>query len=669
MSTTLDRTSRIGEDRVSTPEQGRSAPWPFLDRVSGVLVAVAGFVLYGRTAAPSVATIFDDSLEFQVVLPSLGIAHPSGYPFYTLLGKLFTEVLPFRDPAGRANLLSATAAALAVGMLFVVARKIAGSRLAAVIAAAALALSPAWWSQATIAEVYALHGLLVTLFIYLLLRWEESSLASRNLRGAYAPGPGIFQPSPARRPDVWLAVAALVFGLGLAHHRMIALLLPAALVFVIWTEPALIRQPRRWLAPCLCGLAPLLLYFYLPVRGQVITSLDSTYQPTLKGTLDWVLARGYSVFLTGNPFGVARGLTDYLALLLDQMGALLLLAALLGVVGAWRYSARRATFLGLATLAQLLFAVSYKVQDVAVFFLPAFIFMALWAAWGLAPRFDAVARQAAHAASPLRLPAWLRPIYMAAWLLPVAFIVLFEPVRDAIRSFPQQDRSRSWQVYDYGRDAVTSIAAGGRVVGLLGETTLIRYFRDVLGQRADAEVVAADAETARLAAVEAALAAGRPVYLTRDLPGAAARYSLDSAGPLIAVSAKAEPGRGSGGEPFGAGVTLVSSRVEVRRTCGGPSVRTTVTWMASVPIREELKVSARLLDGAGEVVAALDTVPVHYAYPTTAWVPGEPVDDVYDLPLPEGSDPGAYSLLLILYRAADGSEIGRTPPVPVTIAE
>ena len=36
------------------------------------IFALGSLVLYGMTAAPSVATVFDDSLEFQVVL--LGIA-------------------------------------------------------------------------------------------------------------------------------------------------------------------------------------------------------------------------------------------------------------------------------------------------------------------------------------------------------------------------------------------------------------------------------------------------------------------------------------------------------------------------------------------------------------------------------------------------------------------
>ena len=266
--------------------------------VIALIIGLAGFALYAATAAPSVATLFDDSLEFQVVLPTLGIAHPSGYPLYTLLGKLFTLLLPFRDPAGRVNLLSALCAGAALAVLYLLAQKVAGNRAAAATATTLFALSPAWWSQATIAEVYALHGLFVILFLYLLLRWEEARSQGTGGRGQ---GSGIRSQESGVRDrlpassfqlpassDRWLAAAAFVFGLGIAHHRMIALMLPAALVFIFWTDPGLIRQPRRWVAPLLCAFIPLLLYLYLPMRGKTVTSLDGTFVPTLTGTMDWI---------------------------------------------------------------------------------------------------------------------------------------------------------------------------------------------------------------------------------------------------------------------------------------------------------------------------------------------------------------------------------------------
>ena len=654
------------------------------DYVIALMIGLTGFVFYAATAAPSVATLFDDSLEFQVVLPTLGIAHPSGYPLYTLLGKLFTLLLPFRDPAGRVNLLSALCAGAALGVLYLLAQKVAGNRAAAATATALFALSPAWWSQATIAEVYALHGLFVVLFLYLLLRWEEARSQETGVRGQGSgdrgQGSGIRSQESGVRDrlpassfqlpvssDRWLAAAALVFGLGLTHHRMIALMLPAALVFIFWTDPRLIRQPRRWVAPLLCAGIPLLLYLYLPMRGKTVTSLDGTFVPTLAGTLDWITARGYSIFLTGNPFGVERNASSIIALFLDQLGVLTMAAAVLGLVTAWKFSRRRYVFLLLATISQVAFASAYKVQDVEVFFLPAFMLTAVWAAWGLAPQFDGLALRGMNAARRLRPSPWLRSLIVAGWVVSLAVVMLFEPVRNTVAAFPEQNRRTNWGVYDLGADMIASVAPGGQVIGLLGETTLVRYFRDVLGQRPDVEVVAADAEPARYAAVDAALAAGKPVYLTRPLAGASDRYSLDAAGPLIAVAAKATPKSVPTGQPVGADVVLVEARTEVRHPHAGPVVRLALTWAAAQPISEELKVSARLVDAAGNVLVADDRVPVNFTYPTTAWVPGERIVDVYDLPLPSGAPGGDFNPLLILYRAADGSEVGRVQLPPVTV--
>jgi hypothetical protein len=87
--------------------------------------------------------------------------------------------------------------------------------------------------------------------------------------------------------------------------------------------------------------------------------------------------------------------------------------------------------------------------------------------------------------------------------------------------------------------------------------------------------------------------------------------------------------------------------------------RFALKWTAAAPVGEELKISARLLDAAGAVVASEDAAPVRFTYPTTAWVPGEIVEDALDVRLPPGAPSGPYTPLVILYRAADGSEVGR----------
>jgi hypothetical protein len=75
-----------------------------------------------------------------------------------------------------------------------------------------------------------------------------------------------------------------------------------------------------------------------------------------------------------------------------------------------------------------------------------------------------------------------------------------------------------------------------------------------------------------------------------------------------------------------------------------------------------------LLNSAGEPVAVQDAVPVHFAYPTTAWRPGEIVSDVYDLALPTDISPGQYTPLLIWYDPAqNAAEVGRVELGSITI--
>ena len=443
-------------------------------------------------------------------------------------------------------------------------------------------------------------------------------------------------------------------------------MLPAALVFIFWTDPALIHQPRRWVVPLLCAFTPLLLYLYLPIRGRMVTSLDGTFVPTLAGTLDWITARGYSIFLTGNPFGVERDASSIIALFLDQLGVLTMAAAVDGVSHGVEIQPAALCFSVAGHDQPGGFCLRVQGAGCRGIFPPR-----LYAdrrvgrlGAGAAVRRSGAARD--ERGAPAASDPWLRSLIVFGWVVSLAVVMLFEPVRNTLAAFPEQNRRTSWGVYDLGADMVASVAPGGRVIGLLGETTLVRYFRDVLGQRPN---VRSSPPMPRLPASRPGRGTcrGKPVYLTRDLPGAAGRYSLDAAGPLIAVAPKATPGPVPNGQPVGAGVLLADARTEVRHPHAGPVVRLALTWAAAEPIVEELKVSARLVDAAGQVVAQDDRVPVNFTYPTTAWVPGERIVDVYDLPLLAGIPGGVFSPLLILYRAADGSEVGRVQLPSVTV--
>ena len=72
-------------------------------------------ILFLATCSPTVN--FTDSGELATVAWVGGIAHPPGYPLYTLLSILFIHI-PLGNPAWRLNVLSTLTAALAVGLFY-----------------------------------------------------------------------------------------------------------------------------------------------------------------------------------------------------------------------------------------------------------------------------------------------------------------------------------------------------------------------------------------------------------------------------------------------------------------------------------------------------------------------------------------------------------------------
>src|SRR4051794_17062430 len=93
--------------------------------VAALVTALSG-VLYFCTAARDIVT--GDTPELITVAATLGVAHPPGYPLFTLLGHLFS-LLPIGPIPFRVNSLSVVCDALAVGVVFLIAFRVSTSRL------------------------------------------------------------------------------------------------------------------------------------------------------------------------------------------------------------------------------------------------------------------------------------------------------------------------------------------------------------------------------------------------------------------------------------------------------------------------------------------------------------------------------------------------------------
>ncbi|HEY5741778.1 MAG TPA: DUF2723 domain-containing protein, partial [Terrimicrobiaceae bacterium] len=163
----------------------------------GSLAGIISFIVYVWSAAPNVTLL--DSGEFIVAAQHFGVPHPTGYPLWTLLTWLFL-LLPLGNAAWEVAIFSGLCASVAVCLcaallsslqVWCYSPGLVSSRARFVPRAVALsfslmlAFSESMWSQAVIAEVYALHALLIAVFLVLCYRWVQHPENDALMLGAF----------------------------------------------------------------------------------------------------------------------------------------------------------------------------------------------------------------------------------------------------------------------------------------------------------------------------------------------------------------------------------------------------------------------------------------------------------------------------------------------------
>ncbi len=419
-----------------------------------LLVFAGSFLIYLRTLYPGLNGI-GDTPKFQFVGAILGTAHPPGYPLYTLLGFLFSK-LPFGNLAWRINLLSAVAAATAVALLLLLLRRLGAARAPAVAAALGFGFGPVFWSQATLAEVYALAATLLVAVLLAVVRWAQTRVPGQ------------------------LELAVFLAALALAHHTTAATVAPALVAYVLWTDRRAGLAPRFLARGAALVALGLLAYAYVLVRNLQGASYLGARARSLSEL--WDVMRGASFQGRLFVFDLATLLTERSALVFGvlrrELGTPGLVLATWGVVALARRAPREALLLGLTAGGLGVFVLGYDVPDLDVFLVPAFV--PLWALAGLG--LDAALRAAGRVLPPVVLGA-------------VAFVL---PATQAAVHFKASDHSgRSFEMRYFGAlfEALPSRSA------LVAESYTVDHMvlYELLGERAaggrDVITVPADPES------------------------------------------------------------------------------------------------------------------------------------------------------------------------------
>ena len=377
----------------------------YLKKYYAVLTGLLVFIVYITTLAPSVVEI--DSGELAAVQSTLGIAHPTGYPLFTILGYLFHLIpLPF-SKIYQLNLLTSIWCSLGVGIFVYTAKlvldninsfiprkflekpkkgnkKKKGNQnqhnhnlskfeipetkryLSAVLGGLILAFSKTFWFQSTSVEVYSLQIFLFTLIILYLIKAYLYKNESAKIK---------FN-------NPWI-VFAVILALGFSNHMTTLFVLPGV-AYLYFDKYKFNKKSFFQIGLMLCVFVPILIlvYSYLPIRASQNPVLDWGNPSNLTRLLRHVEGDQYHVWLFSSTASAEKQFNYFISNLPNEF-IVSLFICFVGLIAAFIKARKFFVFVLITFLFTVLYAINYDIKDIDSYFILAYISLAFFAVFGI----------------------------------------------------------------------------------------------------------------------------------------------------------------------------------------------------------------------------------------------------------------------------------------------
>ena len=564
-----------------------------------------------------------DTFEFQVVAPQLGLAHPTGYPLFLLLGKLFT-LIPLNTVAWRLNVAVMVYGLAAACLLFGLGYRLRARGEVAVVTAVTLGLIPIFWSQAIEAEVYTLHALFVVAALFVMREIGDWRLGIGDW------GNPSHTPTPAHPLSRSPMLLAFLLGLAITNHLTTTFLLPAAGLTLLFSgyfrRKSLIAHLQSLLLLALAFALPLLLYAYLPLRWTAVH-----HEPMgLSRFVDWVIGGRFQGALQWRAWLDDPTRYEVVGrIYLSNWGWVNLAIAALGLITLFVRRWQFALILLVTWLGVTFYALNYYVPDLAVFLMGAQVVTAVF---------------------------WLAG---ANWLLEIGdrrlgrishLILLFLTIPTlllAVAHWPQIDQSGDDGLLTWGAAVLAQpLAANAAILADSEKIAPLYYLQQAEGVRPDLDIMVLPDEAAYRAELDQRLAAGQTVYLARFLPGLEGVYHLRALGPLTEVSREpltTLPDTAVAAPLAFDNILLLGYEWQPEAAIDPAQAALTLYWQPTNPPTHPLQVYLRLGDHVSD-----GRFPANNFYPTNAWKGDEIVPDFHLLPRPILDRPQKLNLQIAL---------------------
>ena len=355
-----------------------------------VITGIFVFIVYLFTLAPSVLEI--DSGELAAVQITLGIAHPTGYPLFTMAGYIFSLIPLPMTSIMQANLLAAIYCSAAVVFIVSLIKIILESNpqnittknnssrskqksetanerpewttiVLSIFGGLVAAFSRTFWLQSASIEVYSLHLLLISIIVYYIVK--------------------IILNEGGELKKYWL-ITGVLFGLAFSNHMTTLLLIPGTLYVLYNSYKSGNFKIKHLLGPAFGFLGTLIiLYSYLPIRAASAPVLNWGNPVSFTNLFRHVSGAQYQVWLFSSIDAAKKQFINFFATLPDEFTYPILIIAVAGIVAMYKFNRKLFTFFLISFVFTVLYSSNYDIKDIETYYLLAYLIIAVFTVFGL----------------------------------------------------------------------------------------------------------------------------------------------------------------------------------------------------------------------------------------------------------------------------------------------
>ena len=314
---------------------------------------------------------YTDSGELAAAVATLGIAHPTGYPLFTIVGHLWTYLPISSSVIFELNVFAAFLIALSAGFVFLIAKLLIMQEkfdalwinLISATVAFTYSFAITIWQQSTSIEVYPLQILIFTLIIYFAI------LA--NKYNSFI---------------LWL-ITSFVTGLGFSNHLTTLFIIPGLFIFYFKRKEKGFDFSKQKLTTFLYLSIPFLialsLYIYLPLRSSTFPLVNWGWvHRGMTEFLYHVQGKQYQIWMfSGEKLG--DNISKFFGLMPLEYGYFGIFIGLAGIYKMLMQNKQIALFLIINFIFSFFYAVNYSIHDIDSYFSLSFIIFTLFIPFGI----------------------------------------------------------------------------------------------------------------------------------------------------------------------------------------------------------------------------------------------------------------------------------------------